>query len=115
MLMEIAARLSIRCVEEVLGETEFAVRRVTRCGDRCLFACESICSPAAYYLQIAAAAARREVSAHEVMGLSMREETDILQRRSNHDGQRFTPFGRNGHGQAALADSDRCLQRGEEH
>jgi tRNA (mo5U34)-methyltransferase len=45
---------NIRCVEEMLGETEFARPRVTRLGDRCLFACETISSPtAAYYLGIA--------------------------------------------------------------
>jgi hypothetical protein len=44
----------MRCVEEMLGETEFAVQRVRRFGDRCLFACEATSSPAAaYYMQIA--------------------------------------------------------------
>jgi tRNA (mo5U34)-methyltransferase len=43
-----------RCVEEMLGETEFAVQRVTRFGDRGLFACEAMSRPAAaYYMQIA--------------------------------------------------------------
>jgi tRNA (mo5U34)-methyltransferase len=45
---------NIRCVEEMLGETEFAARQVTRIGDRCVFACETTSSPdAAYYMQIA--------------------------------------------------------------
>lgn len=45
---------NVRCVEEMLGETEFAARRVVRVGDRCVFACEAIDSPAAaYYMQIA--------------------------------------------------------------
>jgi tRNA (mo5U34)-methyltransferase len=43
-----------RCVEEMLGETEFAVRRVVRIGDRGLFASEATSSPAAaYYMEIA--------------------------------------------------------------
>ncbi|MEO8036144.1 MAG: methyltransferase domain-containing protein [Acidobacteriota bacterium] len=45
---------NVRCVEEMLGETEFALRRVGRAGDRGVFACEATSSPAAaYYLQIA--------------------------------------------------------------
>jgi tRNA (mo5U34)-methyltransferase len=45
---------NVRCVEEMLGETEFATRRVVRLGDRCVFACEAVASPAAaYYMQIA--------------------------------------------------------------
>jgi tRNA (mo5U34)-methyltransferase len=45
---------NVRCVEEMLAETEFAARRVARTGDRCLFACEATSSPAAaYYMQIA--------------------------------------------------------------
>ena len=45
---------NVRCVEEMLGETEFASRRVVRIGDRCIFDCEAIASPAAaYYMQIA--------------------------------------------------------------
>jgi tRNA (mo5U34)-methyltransferase len=45
---------NIRCVEEMLGETEFAARRVIRIGDRCVFACDATSSPAAaYYMQIA--------------------------------------------------------------
>jgi tRNA (mo5U34)-methyltransferase len=45
---------NVRCVEEMLGETEFAVQRVTRLGERGVFACETVSSPAAaYYLQIA--------------------------------------------------------------
>jgi tRNA (mo5U34)-methyltransferase len=45
---------NVRCVEEMLGETEFATRRVVRIGDRCVFACEAMSSPAAaYYMQIA--------------------------------------------------------------
>jgi tRNA (mo5U34)-methyltransferase len=45
---------NIRCVEEMLGETEFAAERVTRFGERCLFACQALSSPAAaYYMQIA--------------------------------------------------------------
>jgi tRNA (mo5U34)-methyltransferase len=45
---------NVRCVEEMLGETEFAVRRSVRIGDRGLFACEATSSPAAaYYMQIA--------------------------------------------------------------
>jgi len=45
---------NVRCVEEMLGETEFTARRVARIGDRCVFDCEATCSPAAaYYMQIA--------------------------------------------------------------
>jgi tRNA (mo5U34)-methyltransferase len=45
---------NVRCVEEMLGETEFVARRVIRIGDRCVFACEATSSPAAaYYMQIA--------------------------------------------------------------
>jgi tRNA (mo5U34)-methyltransferase len=45
---------NVRCVEEMLAETEFAPRRVTRLGDRCVFACEAVSSPdAAYYMEIA--------------------------------------------------------------
>jgi len=45
---------NVRCVEEMLGETEFAARRVVRIGDRCVFDCDAASSPAAaYYLQIA--------------------------------------------------------------
>jgi hypothetical protein len=45
---------NVRCVEDMLGETEFAVRKVIRTGDRGVFACEAISSPAAaYYMQIA--------------------------------------------------------------
>lgn len=45
---------NVRCVEEMLGETEFAMKRVTRIGDRGVFACEATSSPAAnYYMQIA--------------------------------------------------------------
>jgi hypothetical protein len=33
----------------LLGETEFAARRVVRIGDRCVFDCEAIASPAAAY------------------------------------------------------------------
>lgn len=45
---------NVRCVEEMLGETEFAARRVIRIGDRGVFDCEAISSPAAaYYMQIA--------------------------------------------------------------
>jgi tRNA (mo5U34)-methyltransferase len=45
---------NVRCVEEMLGESEFAVQGVTRLGDRCVFACETTSSPAAaYYMQIA--------------------------------------------------------------
>jgi tRNA (mo5U34)-methyltransferase len=45
---------NVRCVEEMLGETEFAARRVVRLGDRCVFACEATARPAAaYYMQIA--------------------------------------------------------------
>jgi tRNA (mo5U34)-methyltransferase len=45
---------NVRCVEEMLGETEFAVRRVERNGDRCVFDCESTPIDAAtYYMEIA--------------------------------------------------------------
>jgi tRNA (mo5U34)-methyltransferase len=45
---------NVRCVEDMLGETEFAARRVIRIGDRGIFDCEAIASPAAaYYMQIA--------------------------------------------------------------
>ena len=45
---------NVRCVEEMLAECEFAARRVVRLGDRGVFACEAISSPAAaYYMQIA--------------------------------------------------------------
>jgi tRNA (mo5U34)-methyltransferase len=45
---------NVRCVEEMLGETELAARRVVRIGDRCVFDCEAIASPAAaYYIDIA--------------------------------------------------------------
>jgi tRNA (mo5U34)-methyltransferase len=45
---------NIRCVEEMLGETEFVARRVIRVGNRCVFACEATSSrAAAYYMQIA--------------------------------------------------------------
>jgi tRNA (mo5U34)-methyltransferase len=45
---------NVRCVEEMLGETEFAARRVVRNGDRCVFDCEAVASPAAaYYMEIA--------------------------------------------------------------
>jgi tRNA (mo5U34)-methyltransferase len=45
---------NMRCVEEMLGETEFAVKRAVRAGDRGVFDCEAISSPAnAYYLEIA--------------------------------------------------------------
>jgi tRNA (mo5U34)-methyltransferase len=45
---------NVRCVQEMLGETEFMARRVVRIGDRCVFDCEAISSPAAaYYLEIA--------------------------------------------------------------
>lgn len=45
---------NVRCVDEMLGETEFASRRVVRIGNRCIFDCDSISSPAAaYYLEIA--------------------------------------------------------------
>jgi tRNA (mo5U34)-methyltransferase len=45
---------NVRCVEEMLGETEFAQQRMVRIGDRCVFACEAAHSPAtAYYLEIA--------------------------------------------------------------
>lgn len=45
---------NVRCVEEMLGETEFAPRRVVRIGDRCVFACDTVADPAAaYYMEIA--------------------------------------------------------------
>lgn len=45
---------NVRCVEDMLTETEFTAQRVTRLGDRGVFACETISSPAAaYYMQIA--------------------------------------------------------------
>lgn len=45
---------NVRCVEEMLGETEFAARRVVRIGDRGIFDCLAMSSPAAaYYMQIA--------------------------------------------------------------
>lgn len=45
---------NVRCVEEMLGETEFAPQRVVRIGDRCVFACEATSAPAnAYYMEIA--------------------------------------------------------------
>lgn len=45
---------NVRCVEDMLAETEFATRRATRTGDRCVFDCEAIASPAAaYYMEIA--------------------------------------------------------------
>jgi tRNA (mo5U34)-methyltransferase len=45
---------NVRCVEEMLGETELAARRVVRFGDRCLFDCHAASSPAAaYYMEIA--------------------------------------------------------------
>ncbi|MCU1348147.1 MAG: hypothetical protein JWO56_1177 [Acidobacteria bacterium] len=45
---------NVRCALEMLDETEFAVRLVTRIGDRGLFLCEAVSSPvAAYYLEIA--------------------------------------------------------------
>jgi len=43
-----------RCVEEMLGESEFSVRRAVRLGDRCLFDCDAISRPdSAYYMDIA--------------------------------------------------------------
>ncbi|MCU1349271.1 MAG: hypothetical protein JWO56_2301 [Acidobacteria bacterium] len=45
---------NVRCIEEMLGETEFTARRVVRFGDRGVFACETASSPVtAYYMQIA--------------------------------------------------------------
>ena len=45
---------NVRCIEEMLGETEFAAKRVDRIGDRGIFACEAVSSPAAaYYMEIA--------------------------------------------------------------
>jgi tRNA (mo5U34)-methyltransferase len=45
---------NVRCVEEMLGETEFTASRIERIGDRCVFACEATASPeAAYYLHLA--------------------------------------------------------------
>lgn len=38
---------NVRCVEDMLGETEFAPRRLVRIGDRCVFDCEAMSSPAA--------------------------------------------------------------------
>ena len=52
---------NVRCVEEMLGETEFAARRVVRLGDRGIFDCEAMSSPAAaYYMQIATGRLRPE-------------------------------------------------------
>lgn len=43
-----------RCIEAMLVETEFAAQRVTRFGDRGVFACEAMSNPAAaYYIQVA--------------------------------------------------------------
>jgi len=43
-----------RCVEDMLAETEFTATRVVRSGDRGVFDCQAIASPAtAYYLEIA--------------------------------------------------------------
>lgn len=45
---------NVRCVEDMLRETEFAPQRVVRLGDRCVFACEAMSSPSsAYYMEIA--------------------------------------------------------------
>ena len=45
---------NVRCVEEMLGETEFSTQRVVRMGGRCVFACEAVSNPAvAYYMEIA--------------------------------------------------------------
>lgn len=45
---------NVRCIEEMLGETEFAPTRVTRSGDRGLFACEAVSRPeASYYMEVA--------------------------------------------------------------
>jgi len=45
---------NVRCIEEMLSETEFAPRRVTRIGDRGIFDCDAIATPAAaYYMEIA--------------------------------------------------------------
>jgi len=45
---------NVRCVEEMLGETEFAARRVVRNGDRCVFDCETVSNAdPKYYLQMA--------------------------------------------------------------
>jgi tRNA (mo5U34)-methyltransferase len=45
---------NVRCIEDMLGETEFAAKRVVRSGDRGVFDCEAIASPAAaYYMEIA--------------------------------------------------------------
>jgi len=45
---------NVRCIEDMLGETEFERRRTVRLGDRAVFACEAASRPAAaYYLQIA--------------------------------------------------------------
>jgi hypothetical protein len=52
---------NVRCVEEMLAETEFTSRLVMRSGDRATFACEATSSPeAAYYLQIATGRRERE-------------------------------------------------------
>jgi tRNA (mo5U34)-methyltransferase len=45
---------NMRCVEDMLGETEFTATRSVRSGDRGVFDCQAIASPAtAYYLEIA--------------------------------------------------------------
>jgi tRNA (mo5U34)-methyltransferase len=45
---------NVRCVEEMLGETEFTAQRVLRAGDRCVFDCQAASGPAAaYYMEIA--------------------------------------------------------------
>jgi hypothetical protein len=45
---------NVRCVEDMLGETEFSTQRVVRLGDRGVFACEAVSTPAvAYYMEIA--------------------------------------------------------------
>jgi tRNA (mo5U34)-methyltransferase len=45
---------NVRCVQDMLGETEFAAGRVVRIGDRGIFDCQAVASPAAaYYMQIA--------------------------------------------------------------
>ncbi len=45
---------NVRCVEDMLGETEFAATRVVTFGDRGLFDCDAIKTPAAaYYMEIA--------------------------------------------------------------
>ena len=39
---------------ELLGENELEARRILRIGDRCVFDCEAVSTPAAaYYMQIA--------------------------------------------------------------